>query len=458
MAKDRIRPAKLAEAIAGHLEGLVLEGSLRAGDRLLAERDLAQKLDVSRPSLREALDALERRGLLESRRGGTYVAPPLGASFGQLLAEMLAGRSQGTYDYLEFRGFLEGAAAYFAALRASDADRALIHRRFAAIEAAHDCDSPAEEADADAFFHLAVYEASHNLMMLHVMGSLADMMRQDVFYNRERLYTRKGVRPLLLDQHRAVHDAIVGGDPEAARAAAEAHVRFTRSALLEIDKADSRLERSLRRIAPGGTADAAPEVPPAGSGAAGAAAHDPTSMPLASLLRSHPETVFDYLEFRLIVAGMAARMAAERATEEDRTALAQAFETLLRAHRSMGPAEQAEADADFHLATYRSSHNLVMEYVMQSVFAMLRTNVFYDRNRLYRRAGVRDLLLRQHKAILDGIVSGKAEAAAQAAERHIVYTREALQEAQVAERRLEVALRRQGRDSLAQLAEREATP
>lgn len=457
MLKGRIRPAKLAEAIANHLETLILEGSLRAGDRLLAERELALKLDVSRPSLREALDLLEQRNLLETRRDGSYVAPPLGRAFAGSLAAMLADRPEHTYDYLEFRGFLEGAAAYFAALRASDADREMIRKRFAAIEAAHRLDSPVEEADSDAYLHLAIYEASHNLMMLHIMGSLADSLRQDVFYNRERLYTRKGVRPLLLEQHRAIHDAVIGGDPETARATAEAHVKFTRSALQEIDKADSVLELSLRRLTPTRVAQPAPATktrtePP------GPPLHDPEAMPLASLLRSHPESGFDYLEFRLIVAGMAARLAAERATDADRARLSQAYETLLAAHRTKGPAEEAEADADFHLATYRATHNVIMEQVMRSVFSMLRQNVFYDRSRLYRREGVRDLLLRQHKAILDGIVSGDAAAAAQAAERHILYTRETLQESQVADKRLDMALRRQGRNSLAQPIERDATP
>jgi len=458
VAKDRIRPAKLAEAIAAHLEGLILEGSLRAGDRLLAERELAQKLDVSRPSLREALDLLARRGLLETSRGGNHVAPPLGSQFSRSLASLLAERPESTYDYLEFRGFLEGAAAYFAALRASVADREMIRRQFGAIESAHSLDPSSEEADADAGFHLAIYEASHNLMMLHVMGSLSDMLRQDIFYNRERLYTRKGVRPLLLDQHRAVHDAVIQGDPEAARAAAEAHVKFTRSALREIDKADSHLERSLRSLASAAEVPAPPTQPVAEAATLPAGAADPRAMPLAALLKSHPDTVFDYLEFRLIVAGMAARMAAERATDADRAILHQAFANLQAAHLSQDLAEQADADADFHLATYRATHNLVMEYVMRSIFAMLRHNIFYDRNRLYRRDGVRDLLLRQHKAILDGIVSGDAAAAAQAAERHILYTRETLQESRVAEKRLEVALRRQGRDSLAQLTEREALP
>ena len=215
----------------------------------MAERDLAQKLDVSRPSLREALNLLEQRGLLISGRGGAKVASLLGEEFSSRLLSLLENQPESAYDYLEFRGFVEGSATYFAALRASDVDREIVDLRFKAMENAHAGANPMDEANADAAFHLAVYEASHNIMMLHVMGSLSDVLHQDVTYNRAKLYQRKGVRGLLLDQHRIIHDAVMSGDAEAARAAAEAHVTFTRAALREIDEADLRLDLSLKRIA-----------------------------------------------------------------------------------------------------------------------------------------------------------------------------------------------------------------
>lgn len=247
---EPIRPAKLADTIADHLEQLILEGSLRPGEKLLAERELAQRFDVSRPSLREALEKLEKRGLLSSGRGGsTYVAPLLGEGFTEPLYAALASRPETTFDYLEFRRFIEGSAAYFAALRGTDVDRALLKRCFETMEEAHGKDDSSDEAESDADFHLAVYEASHNLVMLHIMRSLSDMLRKDVFYNRAKLYQRQGVRELLLEQHRAVYETVMAGDPIAARAAAEAHIDFTREALLEIAKADARLEVSLRRIA-----------------------------------------------------------------------------------------------------------------------------------------------------------------------------------------------------------------
>jgi GntR family transcriptional regulator, transcriptional repressor for pyruvate dehydrogenase complex len=247
---EPIRPAKLADTIAERLEQLILEGSLRPGERLLPERELAVKFDVSRPSLREALDKLEKKGLVYSGKGGaTHVAPLLGEGFTGPLSVVLQTRPETTFDYLEFRAIVEGSAAYLAALRSTDVDRELVRDCFERMEEAHGEEDSSDEADADADFHLAIYEASHNVVMLHIMRSLSDMLRNDVFYNRGKLYARAGVRELLLEQHRAVYLAVMAGDPTAAQMAAEAHINFTRDALTEIAKADARLEVSLRRIA-----------------------------------------------------------------------------------------------------------------------------------------------------------------------------------------------------------------
>lgn len=245
-----IRPTKLADTVVERLETLILEGSLRPGERLLPERELALKFDVSRPTLREALGKLIDKGLLYSGRGGaTHVAALLDDDFTRPLAEMLRQQPGYTADYLEFRGIVEGAASYLAALRGTDIDRDMVDASFAKMEAAHQQEDPTEEAETDADFHIAVYEASHNMVMLHFMRALSDMLRNEVFYNRARLFQRRGVRELLLNQHRAVHDAVMAGDPLAARASSEAHIHFTREALQEIAEADARLEASLRRIA-----------------------------------------------------------------------------------------------------------------------------------------------------------------------------------------------------------------
>jgi len=246
----QIKPAKLADTIAEQLELLILEGALRPGERLLPERELTLRFDVSRPSLREAMEKLEDKGLLYSGKGGaSFVAPLLGEGFTGPLSQMFQHQPETTSDYLEFRNIIEASAAYLAALRATDIDRELIRAAFDRMEAAHAEDDPSNEADADSDFHLSVYEATHNLLLLHIMRALSKMLREDVFYNRATLYQRKGVRDLLLEQHRGIYLAVMAGDPDAARKAASHHITFTREALHEITLADSRLESQLRQFA-----------------------------------------------------------------------------------------------------------------------------------------------------------------------------------------------------------------
>ncbi len=242
-----IKPAKLADAIADHLEKLILEGALRPGEKLLAERELAQKLDVSRPSLRDAIAKLEERGLLVTGRNGTHIAQFL-SHIGEPLVSLLQNNPDTSFDYLEFRSAIEVEAAALAARRATDLDRDGIRAIVARMKAAHGKDDSSEEADADAELHLAIYEAAHNVVMLHIMRTLSDMLRNDVFYNRADLYSRPGVRDLLLEQHLAIADAVLAGDGDRARRVAEAHVAFTLKTLREIRENDARLKVSLRRI------------------------------------------------------------------------------------------------------------------------------------------------------------------------------------------------------------------
>ena len=168
-------------------------------------------------------------------------------------------------------------------------------------------------------------------------------------------------------------------------------------------------------------------------------------------MKSHPETAFDYLEFRFMAAGMSARLAAERGTEKDRAQITRAFQAMVAAYGEPDSTEEYLADKEFHLAVYAASHNAVMEHVMRNIFVMLHQDVFYQREHLYNREGVRELLRRQHKAIYDAIMARDPEAARIAAEKHVLYIKDTLQESRLAEQRAAVAMRRVGRANIAQL-------
>jgi GntR family transcriptional regulator, transcriptional repressor for pyruvate dehydrogenase complex len=235
----KVVPEKLSQSVVRQVELLILRGILRPGERLPAERDLADRLGVSRPSLREALQDLSERGLLVSRAGaGVFVADVLGSAFSPALIQLFATHDEAVGDYLSFRRDMEGLAAERAARQASDTDLQVVAAIFARMEAAHAKRDPADEAELDAAFHMSIIEASHNVIMLHMMRSMFDLLKAGVFYNRQVMFRNRTTRGQLLDQHRAILSALLARDPGAARAAVEAHLSYVAGAFEDQMRAD----------------------------------------------------------------------------------------------------------------------------------------------------------------------------------------------------------------------------
>ena len=239
MPFHKVETEKLSQAVARQIEALILRGILRPGERLPSERDLADRLGVSRPSLRDALADLESRSLLATRPGaGVYVADVLGSAFSPALIQLFATHDEAVFDYLAFRRDMEGLAAERAATLASDTDLAVIDAILQKMEAAHALRDPTTEAALDAQFHMAIIEASHNVVMLHMMRSMFDLLRQGVFYNRQTMFKNRATRDALLDQHRAINAGLQDRNPSAARAAVAAHLAYVEQALGDQIKAD----------------------------------------------------------------------------------------------------------------------------------------------------------------------------------------------------------------------------
>ncbi|MCB1361673.1 MAG: FCD domain-containing protein [Rhodobacter sp.] len=238
-----VQQEKLAQGVVRQIELLILRGLLRPGERLPSERELAERLGVSRPSLREAIAELQAKGLLVSRAGsGVFVADMLGSAFSEALIKLFGDHDEAVFDYVSFRRDLEGMAAERAARFGSGTDLKVIDAVYRKMEAAHSKKNPADEAALDAEFHLAIIEASHNIIMLHMLRAMFDLLKEGVFYNRQQMYRQRTTRDQLLDQHRAINAAIQARDPAAARAAAEAHMSYVEQTLADLRKADRNEE------------------------------------------------------------------------------------------------------------------------------------------------------------------------------------------------------------------------
>jgi GntR family transcriptional repressor for pyruvate dehydrogenase complex len=239
MPFQKVQPEKLSTSVVRQIELLILRGILRPGERLPSERELSERLGVSRPSLRDAVAELQSQGLLTTRASaGIFVADVLGSAFSPALTRLFATHDEAVFDYLSFRRDIEGLAAERAARLGSDSDLKVIQAIFDKMETAQSRRSPEEEAQLDAQFHTAIIEAGHNVVMLHMMRSMFDLLREGVFYNRQVMFKQRTTRLALLDQHRAINDAVQARDPAAARAAIESHLSYVEQALKDQQKAD----------------------------------------------------------------------------------------------------------------------------------------------------------------------------------------------------------------------------
>ncbi|PXW24735.1 FadR/GntR family transcriptional regulator [Paraburkholderia caballeronis] len=213
------------------LEEGILRGEWTVDTRLPAERALATTLAVSRSTVREAIQRLVSKGLLETRPGsGVYVARrrPTGiaAPWLQLISESPPLRD----ETLEFRMVFECAAARFAAHRAThDEHRALERILCRMRDAVSDADVDAE-ARADAEFHATLTAASHNQMLDQFYGSVIAVLRDHIARNTYDATLNNANAPAQslsrLRQHESIYDAIRDGNADAAQQAMLAHIEY----------------------------------------------------------------------------------------------------------------------------------------------------------------------------------------------------------------------------------------
>jgi DNA-binding FadR family transcriptional regulator len=208
---------RLYRKIAHQLSGLIDAGEFVPGQRLPAERELARQLGVSRPSVREALIALEIEGMIEVRVGsGVFVIGPRPSA-----APLAQEEGEGPFELLAARRLVEGETAAWAAKAASPGEVAAMR---AAVEELGRLDTTDPRTDAvDREFHLAIARGTHNGPLVWMVQMLWDA-RGSMWRQMEKHFHTSALRRMTVRDHRAVCKAIEAHDPDAARAAMHRHL------------------------------------------------------------------------------------------------------------------------------------------------------------------------------------------------------------------------------------------
>jgi GntR family transcriptional regulator, transcriptional repressor for pyruvate dehydrogenase complex len=247
---QQIRPvSRLTDSVASELEARILDGSLKPGDLLPSERELAVELGVSRPPIREAIQKLAAKGLLTTHHGlGTRVTDRLEAHFADPWQDMFKSHPVLQRDLLEFRRMLETQAAYLAAERAVDNDIQRLDAAYQDLCAAYDDNDTQARIDKDVQFHQTIAEASHNVLIGHLTASLMRVIHSDISNNMGFLHTQPTNWTALKAQHHAIWQAIRDHQPELAANAARDHVDFVRKTIAESAIDNERRHAAKRRL------------------------------------------------------------------------------------------------------------------------------------------------------------------------------------------------------------------
>jgi|SRR5579862_1190840 len=188
---------------------LISRGEFAASDRLPSERVLAERCGVSRTSIREAIIALEIRGIVEVRRGsGIYIRAPKASS-------PWIEASTGPFELLRGRLIIEPEICAVAASTAKDADLDVIYGTIVKMKETVN-DKRANEI-ADRGFHVAIASATGNGMLAQIVASVWDRRRGEMWEKTEEHFHTPALREAALEDHQAVFTALVARDPVAAK-------------------------------------------------------------------------------------------------------------------------------------------------------------------------------------------------------------------------------------------------
>ncbi len=211
-----IKIKRITEEIVTQIRDYIAQGELQAGDRLPSEREMAQQLGVSRPTVREALQVLEHTGFVEILQGsGTYIKDITKQKLTDPLQILVDGSDKRYKEVYEFRTAIECWAVGLAAERIEPEQLVRLEEIIDRMKARRAEKAPVDELDAE--FHLAIARSCHNGIYYHVVKTLLHLLTQVTRISHKELFISDEDQVCLLDDHEAIYNAIADGDPSKAR-------------------------------------------------------------------------------------------------------------------------------------------------------------------------------------------------------------------------------------------------
>jgi GntR family transcriptional repressor for pyruvate dehydrogenase complex len=218
-----IKHVKVSDEIVDQIRNLISQGKLKPGDRLLPERELIREFDVSRPSLREALNSLITMGFLEIKGKRTFIKSVASESMQNPLSLLIKADAQKLFDLIEVRKAIETWGAFHAAQRATEEDIDQLRNIIDEMKKAFEAGRNWEKQDAD--FHLGIAQATHNTIQTHVMSTIYDLLRESV----AKVFKDRAKVKKLLDHHQRIFNAIKNHSPDKAREKTLEHLNYVES-------------------------------------------------------------------------------------------------------------------------------------------------------------------------------------------------------------------------------------
>lgn len=220
---EKVSIKRPSDVIIEQISALIMEGILKPGQKLPPERVLAQRFEIGRPHIREALHKLELYGIVHTLpQSGTFVEKVNIQTLERLIRNVLEMKELTVEMLMEVRGVLEVFAAELAAERASSEQLTEIRNIYS--QQVTNTETGADPLETDSLFHIRLADATNNILLRTLIG----LMRHDVMRFSQKHRTNKHGRPLkALEEHRLILEAIESRSPEKAQAAMGYHIKMS---------------------------------------------------------------------------------------------------------------------------------------------------------------------------------------------------------------------------------------